>query len=70
MSGAQIDAEETTYDRGLSAANGILSKLFSSCADEPKGSVHRAWGISLIFVILYFVISIFESEYKDSFTLD
>lgn len=39
-----------------------LAKLFSSCADDPKGSVHRAWGISLIFLVFYFVVSIFESE--------
>lgn len=40
--------------------NGILKKLFSSCAPDPRGSVHRAWGISLLFVVLYFALSIFE----------
>jgi hypothetical protein len=40
--------------------NGILSVLFSSCAPDPRGSVHRAWGISLLFVVLYFVLSVFE----------
>mmetsp|Transcript_27500 Transcript_27500/g.64494 ORF Transcript_27500/g.64494 Transcript_27500/m.64494 type:complete len:193 (+) Transcript_27500:327-905(+) len=39
---------------------GILNKLFASCAPDPRGSVHRAWGISLLFVVLYFVLSIFE----------
>ena len=43
--------------------NGILSTLFSSCAPDPRGSVHRAWGISLLFVVVYFALSIFESKY-------
>lgn len=55
--------DESTYlDRGVESANGFLNKLFSSCAEDPKGSVHRAWGISLIFVVVFFVISVIESE--------
>ena len=54
--------EESTYERGMSAANGVLSKLFASCADDPKGSVHRAWGLSLLFVVLFFVVSVVESK--------
>lgn len=42
---------------------GILSQIFSSCATDPRGSVHRVWGISLLFVVLYFVVAIFESMY-------
>jgi hypothetical protein len=44
--------------------NGILSTMFSSCAPDPRGSVHRAWGISLLFVVLYFILSIFESKFR------
>ena len=40
----------------------LLSKLFSSCADDPKGSVHRAWGVSLIFLVVYFVLAVLESK--------
>lgn len=40
--------------------SGILAKLFSSCAPDPRGSVHRAWGISLLFVVLYFVLAVIE----------
>ncbi|KAG7344455.1 hypothetical protein IV203_022463 [Nitzschia inconspicua] len=40
--------------------NGILSIMFTSCAPDPRGSVHRAWGISLLFIVLYFILSIFE----------
>jgi hypothetical protein len=43
---------------------GILSKLFRSCSADPRGSVHRAWGISLLFVVLYFTLAILESEYQ------
>jgi len=39
---------------------GILNKMFASCAPDPRGSVHRAWGISLLFVVMYFSLSIFE----------
>lgn len=42
--------------------NGTLGKLFGSCAGDPRGSVHRAWGISLLFVVVYFVLAIVESE--------
>lgn len=44
--------------------HGYLDRLFSSCSGDPKGSIHRAWGVSLIFVILYFIVSMFESESK------
>jgi len=44
----------------VSKNNGILDKIFLSCAPDPKGSVHRAWGISLLFVVVYFSLSIFE----------
>ena len=46
----------------VSEKNGILSAMFTSCAPDPRGSVHRAWGISLLFVVLYFILSIFESK--------
>jgi hypothetical protein len=47
---------------GAADKNGILSALFSSCSPDPRGSVHRAWGISLLFVVLYFVLSVFERK--------
>lgn len=45
--------------------SGILAKLFASCAPDPRGSVHRAWGISLLFVVLYFVLAVIESEFVE-----
>ena len=44
-------------------ANHILDKVFRSCADDPKASVHRAWGVSLLFFLIFAVLSVFESEY-------
>ena len=48
--------------KGMSAIKRILSRMFGSCASDPKGSVHRAWGISLLFLVLYFAMSITESK--------
>ena len=49
-------------DAPVGRQNGILNKMFASCAPDPRGSVHRAWGISLLFVVVYFSLSIFESK--------
>ncbi|EEC48567.1 predicted protein [Phaeodactylum tricornutum CCAP 1055/1] len=54
------ESHDTTYDRGVRATNGFLSKVFVSCAGDPKGSVHRAWGLSLLFAVLFFVLSVVE----------
>jgi hypothetical protein len=64
MDTAEDDTTSTYLDRGVESANGFLSKMFSSCAKDPKGSVHRAWGISLIFVVVFFIVSVIESEYS------
>lgn len=57
------DAEaESVYERSYAAANGCLSRLFSSCSDDPRGSIHRAWGVSLLFILAYFVLSVVESK--------
>jgi len=60
IAGDDDDVQTEYYRR----ANHGLSKLFASCAGDPRGSVHRAWGVSLIFVILYFVLAIVESEFR------
>jgi hypothetical protein len=44
----------------MGPVQGITSKLFASCAQDAKGSVHRAWGITLLFITLFFVMSILE----------
>lgn len=54
--GDDSDIDESTNGESL------LSRLFDSCSDDPKGSVHRAWGVSLIFLVVYFVLAIVESK--------
>jgi hypothetical protein len=56
---------ESVYERSYAAANGCLSRLFSSCSDDPRGSIHRAWGVSLLFILAYFVVSVVESTCRD-----
>jgi len=54
------NGDDSTGNNMIMKKNGVLTKLFSSCSPDPRGSVHRAWGISLLFVVLYFALSIFE----------
>ena len=44
--------------------NPILRKLFASCEDDALGSVHRAWAVTVLFMVIFFVVSIIEGEYK------
>ena len=56
-------ATEIDEDSELSSpSGGFLGRLFESCASDPRGSVHRGWGVSLIFVLLFFVIAVIESK--------
>mmetsp|Transcript_18866 Transcript_18866/g.27907 ORF Transcript_18866/g.27907 Transcript_18866/m.27907 type:complete len:208 (-) Transcript_18866:92-715(-) len=54
------DAEEGMMPTASEGGESVMSRVFSSCSDDPKGSVHRAWGVSLIFLVLYFILSIVE----------
>lgn len=47
-------------DGKLSRCHSLWDRIFDRCADDPKTSVHRCWGISLIFVILYCIFSVVE----------
>jgi hypothetical protein len=65
ITAASMEMDDSTLGQNTAqhgGSGGILGKLFSSCAGDPRGSVHRAWGISLLFVVVYFVIAILESE--------
>jgi hypothetical protein len=62
--GGGISSNSNTSPAATAEKNSILNKLFSSCSPDPRGSVHRAWGISLLFVVMYFALSIFESKFK------
>jgi hypothetical protein len=55
-------AAEGFFDRGVSATQGILGKIFHSCEGDAKGSVHKVWGVILILVLVNFIVSIVERK--------
>mmetsp|Transcript_31397 Transcript_31397/g.47465 ORF Transcript_31397/g.47465 Transcript_31397/m.47465 type:complete len:199 (-) Transcript_31397:41-637(-) len=57
---ASNNGEEGMIPTSSEGEGPVMSRVFSSCSDDPKGSVHRAWGVSLIFLVLYFIMSIVE----------
>mmetsp|Transcript_3089 Transcript_3089/g.6791 ORF Transcript_3089/g.6791 Transcript_3089/m.6791 type:complete len:183 (-) Transcript_3089:452-1000(-) len=62
------DGDTYTYDDtatemtpGKKKSNPILGRLFSSCEDDALGSVHRAWAVTVLFMVVFFVVSIVEA---------
>ena len=47
---------------GQATTNSILTRLFRSCSDDPKSSIHRAWGLTLILLVVFFVVAVIESK--------
>jgi len=62
-----VEATESDDDGTISSrtvqqrVDSCLSKMFESCEEDPKGSVHRSWGVTLVMMVFFFVVSIFES---------
>ena len=52
----------STENGGKRKGNPILKKLFASCEDDALGSVHRAWAVTVLFMIVFFFVSIIEGE--------
>lgn len=48
---------------GQATTNSIMTRLFASCAEDPKSAVHRAWGLTLILLVVFFIVSIIESKF-------
>ena len=40
------------------------SGLFRQCDPDPKGSVSKAWSLSLLFILIFFGFSIYEGEFQ------
>lgn len=40
----------------------ILKRLFVGCEDDAPGSVHRAWAVTVMFMVIFFTVSIMEGE--------
>ena len=59
---ASVDfSPQKQLNNSNSSQDTFLAKLFDPCSDDPKGSVHRAWGLTLIFLVIYFTLSVIES---------
>lgn len=43
--------------------NPILKKMFATCEDDALGSVHRAWAVTVLFMIVFFIVAIIEGEF-------
>lgn len=58
-------ATETSRQQlqGQKKGNRILKQLFSSCEEDALGSVHRAWAVTVIFMVVFFVVSIIEGKF-------
>ena len=41
----------------------ILKQLFVGFEDDAPGSVHRAWAVTVLFMVIFFTVSISEGEY-------
>ena len=43
--------------------NPILTKLFMTCENDAMGSVHRAWAVTVLFMVIFFIVAIIEGEF-------
>lgn len=64
MAASAPSSDEASTDErpARSRVSLLLERIFRSCDEDPKGSVHKAWGLALIFVFVYFIISVVESK--------
>ena len=56
---ASIEGEEQSYEE---ESRSICDRIFLSCSDDPKSSVHRTWTISLLLLLAFFVVTCHEGE--------
>jgi hypothetical protein len=71
--GTSAGGDDNTYDTNPNDRGGkiswgdrrgipVLRTLFGSCEEDALGSVHRAWGVTVLLMTLFFVVSIVEGE--------
>ena len=53
----------TSTVNGGKKSNPILKKIFLSCESDALGSVHRAWAVTVLFIVLFFIVAIIEGEW-------
>lgn len=47
--------------------NPILTKLFMTCENDAMGSVHRAWAVTVLFMVVFFIVAIIEGEFNNNY---
>ncbi|KAL7426842.1 hypothetical protein ACHAXM_000617 [Skeletonema potamos] len=52
----------STINGGGKKANPILKRLFQTCESDALGSVHRAWAVTVLFMIIFFIVAIIEAS--------
>ncbi len=61
------DTYASTYNGNSTVTSGkkenpILKRLFATCEQDALGSVHRAWAVTVLFMVLFFIVAIIEGE--------
>ena len=40
----------------------VLQRLFASCDGDAVGTVHRAWAVTVLVMVVFFAVSVMEGE--------
>ncbi len=56
------DADTSYVAMGTRGGNKLLGSIFSCCQDDARRSIHRAWGLTVLFMIAFLVIACIEGE--------
>mmetsp|Transcript_11764 Transcript_11764/g.18052 ORF Transcript_11764/g.18052 Transcript_11764/m.18052 type:complete len:185 (-) Transcript_11764:423-977(-) len=61
------DTYASTYNGNSTVTSGkkenpILKRLFATCEQDALGSVHRAWAVTVLFMVLFFIVAIIEAN--------
>lgn len=59
---ASTYAGNSTVTSARNKDNPILKRLFATCEQDALGSVHRAWAVTVLFMVLFFIVAIIEGE--------
>ena len=62
LDGTYASTQYNNTANGGKRGNPILSKLFSTCEKDALGSVHRAWAVTVLFMVVFFIVAIIEGE--------
>mmetsp|Transcript_9178 Transcript_9178/g.19582 ORF Transcript_9178/g.19582 Transcript_9178/m.19582 type:complete len:182 (-) Transcript_9178:297-842(-) len=57
------DADSSYLAMGTRGGNKLLGHIFSCCQDDARRSIHRAWGVTVLFMITFLVIAFIEGKH-------